>query len=227
VYAVALHPNEPPEFWRDQEHRFRPRINVTVAVIGGLATAGFVVALALGRPLVAGAFFGPLVWGDLLAIAVATGGRRTDPALQSGRPTSTLPDVSIMLEGPAEGKVVVSKGPPRRASAVLAWLLVGAGLGCSFVSVAAGRIGLLLTLLFGVGVTVVTRGRGALIGLPLGLLGSVLTVMLLVYVNQHGVTLPWAVVAAGLIVAAGIVTAGLLISRRRSDQVAPGMTLDR
>jgi len=205
VYAVALHPNEPPEFWRDQEHRFRPRINVTVAVIGGLATAGFVVALALGRPLVAGAFFGPLVWGDLLAIAVATGGRRTDPALQSGRPTSTLPDVSIMLEGPAEGKV----------------------LGCSFVSVAAGRIGLLLTLLFGVGVTVVTRGRGALIGLPLGLLGSVLTVMLLVYVNQHGVTLPWAVVAAGLIVAAGIVTAGLLISRRRSDQVAPGMTLDR
>jgi hypothetical protein len=73
---IRRHPKELLTFWRDLQTRYRDWIFRGLAVIGGVATIGLVVAAVAGEPLAAGACAGPAFWSDFLVIANATGGIR-------------------------------------------------------------------------------------------------------------------------------------------------------
>lgn len=74
AYAAFVHPTEPIDFWRQKERRWRGLILGACSLAGIACSAGIVVALALSHPRLAGALLGPALWGDLIGIAIVTGG---------------------------------------------------------------------------------------------------------------------------------------------------------
>jgi hypothetical protein len=71
---IRRHPGRPLMFWRALQTRYRDRLFRGLAIVGGVATVGCIVAAIVSEPRVAGAFVGPMVWADFLVIANATGG---------------------------------------------------------------------------------------------------------------------------------------------------------
>ena len=116
--------------------------------------------------------------------------------------------------------VMTATPRPRRGAQVLCWSVVGAVLALGAVSVRRPPAALLVVGVVGIGAcAAITRGRGALAGLPAGAVAAFLTVFGVVYVHAHGLTLPVALLASSVVLGVALV-----LSVRTLDRPRPGGT---